>query len=499
MLKVATTVAVLLLFLVALELGFRRSELDRRLAAEEGFTSIVSHYLKTPKTPEVVVIGDSRAFHGVDTRVIERLVKRHALRSMVSWVMARGGVIGQTMLAFTLRVLERPERPRLVIFFVEPNSFILETSPELARKVLTKAWRLVDLPAVARAGAGAEELLEIGVGATLDTMRYRERLLEVKLHDKRLHKPQGPATHGFRPYKPANGDKQHKRALRRAAKFLDAFDGPRVGYRLSEFKLGGLREAVRLLEEAGVKVVLVNSPTTSVVRTALARGQTIVPRYLEAMRALAGKLHARFLDHSAPPQISDDNYVDGDHLDAIGAARYTTWLTHEVILPVAYGVRPRFDRWDVPRPSAGCAIVFDFEERRARGWDRRGDAFTELLAGGRRGLQKKVEGAKGLGLLSSWDRRTGARATGEATSPLFTIAKRRLRFLLGGGTNGVSVDLVVDGATARTKGGPGGDKLSRAEWDVSDLAGRTARLRVVDAARDASGYVLLDQVEQCDR
>jgi levanase len=167
------------------------------------------------------------------------------------------------------------------------------------------------------------------------------------------------------------------------------------------------------------------------------------------------------------------------------------------VLPLAYGVRAPLVRWDDPHPSRGCEVVFDFEELELPGWERSGRAFDELLAGGRRDWQRRVGRFEGLGLLSSWHRRRGPRATGEAWSPPFTIRKASLRLLVGGGDEGVSVDLMVDGAVARSATGDDRDRLERRRWDVSELRGRQARLRILDASDDKGGYVLLDQVEQC--
>lgn len=496
--KLISIICVLAAALTVAELGFRASRLRNGLAAEDTFTAMTRHFAAFRKNPSVVVIGDSRTAHSVDTAVIEKLVKRHARKAITAWNLGRGGVIGPSTLAFALRVLDRPRLPRLVILYVDPNGYVLETPPDLEHKTLSKVWRLEDLPSVVRAGASAEELFQICVCASLDTMRFRERALEVLLHGRPLREPEGAYRNGFRSIRHMDGERQRSETASRGRFYRETYDGPSSGFRLSDFKLGSLREAVRRLREAGIAVAIVNAPeATSLHSIGEGRG-TIVPRYLRAMKAIADEANVPFFDHSTQPVVSDDNFADGEHMDHLGAARYSTWLTHEIVLPMAYGVRKTFDRWDPPRPSAGCEVVFDFEEVALSGWESRGDAFAEILAGGRRGMQKAVAGFQGLGLLSSWHRRRGPRATGEAWSPPFTIERKNLRLLVGGGAKGVSVDLTVDGATVRSAAGGGGDTLAKRTWDVSELRGRQARLRVVDASEEVSGYVLLDQVEQCD-
>lgn len=493
-----TCALVLVATLAAVETWFRFSDLRRRLDTEETFIAMVTHLAAAPRDPEVAVIGDSRIRHGVDTAVIERLVKRHAHKSIAAWNLGAGGMIGTSQLAMTLRVLDRPRPPKLVILYVDPTGFLSYTRPELAYEILTKPWRLWDVPSLVRAGASAEELLEIALSTQLETMRHRGRVLDVLLHNAEPETAEEPTHHGFFRMRPADGAHQHRHAVKRGMSYRKRYDGPSSGYRLSDFKLGSLREALRRCREAGVRAVMIASPATSTVRTMASGPRTIVPRFERAMNAIAKDAGVRYLDHASPPVVSDDNYTDGDHMDWIGAARYTTWLAHEVVLPMAYGVKKAFTRWDVPRPSPGCKIVFDFEEREDAGWTKSGKTVAELLASGRRGMQARVTGFKGLGLLSTWHRKRGAAAEGEATSPSFAIGRKRIQLLVGGGAKGVSVELVVDGEAVRSARGADANKLAKVTWDVSALVGSAARLRVTDTARDRWGYLLLDQVEQCD-
>ncbi|NKY39523.1 hypothetical protein HGA02_08295, partial [Cellulomonas septica] len=61
-----------------------------------------------------------------------------------------------------------------------------------------------------------------------------------------------------------------------------------------------------------------------------------------------------------------------------------------------------------------------------------------------------------------------------------------------------SVDLLVDGQVVRSATGTGSEALDWVSWDVRDLVGRDARLRVVDSATGPWGHVLLDHVVATD-
>lgn len=61
-----------------------------------------------------------------------------------------------------------------------------------------------------------------------------------------------------------------------------------------------------------------------------------------------------------------------------------------------------------------------------------------------------------------------------------------------------TVNLVVDGEVVRTATGQNSEALDWVAWDVRDLAGREAQLRVVDSVSGGWGHVLADQVVASD-
>ena len=92
------------------------------------------------------------------------------------------------------------------------------------------------------------------------------------------------------------------------------------------------------------------------------------------------------------------------------------------------------------------------------------------------------------------------------TSPPFAIDRRWIRFLIGGGgwAGQTCMNLLVDGRVVRTAAGPntdpgGSERLEPAAWDLGDLAGKTARLQIVDRATSGWGHINVNQIVLTDR
>jgi hypothetical protein len=82
------------------------------------------------------------------------------------------------------------------------------------------------------------------------------------------------------------------------------------------------------------------------------------------------------------------------------------------------------------------------------------------------------------------------------TSPLFTIARHCINFLIGGGNNpGLTcMNLLVGGQIVRTATGANSNQLTQSYWDVQDLEGQTAQLQIVDNDSNLWGNIGIDYI-----
>ncbi|WP_435008209.1 GH32 C-terminal domain-containing protein [Tundrisphaera lichenicola] len=175
------------------------------------------------------------------------------------------------------------------------------------------------------------------------------------------------------------------------------------------------------------------------------------------------------------------------------------WLTALILLSSASMIReaPAFE----DRPDR---VVADFEGETYRPWVAEGNAFGTGPARGALPGQMTVGGFVGNGLVNSF--LGGDDSTGTLTSPPFRIERPFLNFLIGGGKfpGETCLDLLVGGSVVRTATGPndrpgGSEQLDWASWEVSDLIGKEAVLRVVDHRKGGWGHVSVDQIVQSDR
>lgn len=151
----------------------------------------------------------------------------------------------------------------------------------------------------------------------------------------------------------------------------------------------------------------------------------------------------------------------------------------------------------------GDVVIATFDSEDYGDWTAEGEAFGPGPAKGTLGGQMDVTGFEGAGLVNSYFR--GDPTTGTLLSPEFEIVKPFINFLIGGGGHpGTRMELIVDGQVARLERGPntnpgGSEALDWATWDVSELVGKKARIRIVDEETGGWGHINVDSIMMSDK
>jgi len=142
-------------------------------------------------------------------------------------------------------------------------------------------------------------------------------------------------------------------------------------------------------------------------------------------------------------------------------------------------------------------ILFEDFEHGYDNWTVQGEAFGKEPAHGTLPNQNPVSGFLGQGLVNSYV--NGDDATGRLVSKAFTIERRFIRFLVGGGHHAqTQIRLVIAGKVVRATSGKDDERLEPASWDVSQFQGQTAHIEIVDEAKGGWGHINVDQIEFSD-
>ncbi|WP_448721346.1 GH32 C-terminal domain-containing protein [Microbacterium natoriense] len=180
----------------------------------------------------------------------------------------------------------------------------------------------------------------------------------------------------------------------------------------------------------------------------------------------------------SPEFTIDDDYIDllvggGDHPHVDGAQ-----LSNE--------------------PPAGSATLFDFELPEGQnlaesGWALSGDFATDP---DRSPSTQGGEGYLGTRRINTFEAGPAGDANrGDMTSPAFTIDGDYVSFLIGGGRRAdgsLQAELLVDGQVVRTQTGANSGSLNWASWNVADLRGQQAEIRIHDDADGGWGHLTFD-------
>ncbi len=159
---------------------------------------------------------------------------------------------------------------------------------------------------------------------------------------------------------------------------------------------------------------------------------------------------------------------------------------------------------DESRQQQRPDILFDdFERPSYEGWTVQGDAFGD----GPVEISQMPEyqgdvGGHGRRVVNSHASAPGSTVqekdtrTGTLTSRPFTIERKFIRLLIGGGPHKgkTCVNLLVDGKTVASITGRGSNRMQATGFNVAKYAGRQAQLQIVDAHAGSWGNIGVDQI-----
>lgn len=155
-------------------------------------------------------------------------------------------------------------------------------------------------------------------------------------------------------------------------------------------------------------------------------------------------------------------------------------------------------------------VLEDWERDDYSGWTMKGDAFgsgpvleSDLPDYMRRYGDLHVEGKRLVTSHRFEDGDTGQADahTGSLTSEPFTVERRYLHALVGGGSaeGKTCVQVLVDGKVVGTVTGDDTEPLARRSVDLSRYEGKRATIRIVDAATGGWGHVNVDTLALSDK
>jgi non-lysosomal glucosylceramidase len=151
------------------------------------------------------------------------------------------------------------------------------------------------------------------------------------------------------------------------------------------------------------------------------------------------------------------------------------------------------------KPPRRKIVLADFEGADYGDWKATGKAFGKAPVRGTLPSQQEVSGFVAKGLVNTYSGGDGPQGT--LTSPGFTVSRKFINFLIGGGSHAgqTCINLLADGKVVRTATGKNDEKLEWYFWNVQEFEGKTAQIRIVDQHSGGWGHINIDQIELSDK
>ena len=182
-----------------------------------------------------------------------------------------------------------------------------------------------------------------------------------------------------------------------------------------------------------------------------------------------------------------------------GVVLLATGLRHSLAALYASAPHPERPAGPPPKGKRPLIVFEDFESGTYTNWTVEGKAFAKGPVTGTLPAQQPVSGFRGKYLVNTYVERDGPQGT--ATSKPFTIERRYVNFLVGGGAHAgqTCMNLLVEGKVVRTACGKNLELLEPACWDAGTWMGKTAQLQIVDKHSGGWGHINIDHILFSDK
>lgn len=329
--QVATAVVSIsaaLLVLALVEVGFRGTRLARSLAATDLLSSKIGEY--PAKRADVIVMGDSRVYHGVQPAVVAEEVEAATRTPTRVYNFAVPSGYPSMFWLIARRALEADPPPRLVVVGVSPVMFADTALVPPSHQLVTSALAARDIPALVAAAPSLDEASADLVLASSRLMASRHRVLPVLLDGARLHPHLGTGDRGWVSLGArVEAPLQDARARSRVAGYAT----PLLRGKVTTANDTYLRALASTLRARGTRLAFFGAPQASQLDVNHTPA-SMVAGYLAHVRRIADEVGAEFIDMNRCPALADADFVDGDHLSEPGSARFSRYLTRELVVPV---------------------------------------------------------------------------------------------------------------------------------------------------------------------
>jgi hypothetical protein len=287
---------------------------------------------------DIVVAGSSVIAEGVNPTILSDRI--HELTGQKLKVfnagVSAGGFDADFLTADHIVELPPERRPLFFIFSVSPMEFSCCPHTELPTEdKWGAALRVNDLGPLLEAAPSFEEVAKDLTLTSFRSLAIRSNVLAALFDRQSPGDPwKPPADGGGGTIGAVDAATQNARATHRAQAFAAQMMKPRYIDRWLPARF--ISTMVARLARAGVKTAMIGNPQAP--QLAVLNGpDSIYPEYAEYLPKLGKELGSGFTNFRDMEGLGAADFVDGDHLNSGGSAKYSRKLAEEVIVPMMKG------------------------------------------------------------------------------------------------------------------------------------------------------------------